>query len=93
MIARQVQTGAASSGRLAVHGPARLMSDVVTGAARNAADELVEYARRRPRGDAAAAAALLDAARVAMAWSETYVATQAVESYTFDPDFDYGAQW
>ena len=75
--------------RLIVVGPARLISELVGGAARDAGERLVEHLGRRPRADGASAEALIAAADVAAAWSRTYVALNAVEAYSFDPDFDH----
>jgi hypothetical protein len=88
MIRTQVVRLHESSGRVVVSGPAVVLTEIVAGAARDAADELAEIVRRHPRGDSHTGAALLEAARVASAWAATYAALQAVESYSFDPDCD-----
>jgi hypothetical protein len=74
----------ADTQRVVIYGPGRLVSEIVAGATRNAADILAEHVRTRSTNDAA-----LVAARVAVAWIETLVATRAVESYSFDSAFDH----
>jgi hypothetical protein len=60
------------------------MSELIGGAARDAADRLVDQLAVRP----ACTTDLIVAASVAMAWTHTYAAKEAVESYSFDPEFD-----
>jgi hypothetical protein len=83
MIARQLR-GGLDDGWLVVCGPAPLMSQLIAGAAHAAADQLVEALGARP----VAAQTIVAVARVATAWAHTFVAKEAVESYSFDPDFD-----
>jgi hypothetical protein len=89
MIARELPLATPEDGRFAIHGPASVVSDPITGAARDAAEVLVDHLSGRPVGDTAAGEALLHAARVAAAWAETYVATHAVGAYSFDPHSDH----
>jgi hypothetical protein len=85
----QLDIGRGSSARVVLHGPARLISEIVAGAAQEAVDRLAERVRRRQDGRTGATAALADAVRAAAAWVDTYVALEAVASYSFDPDFDH----
>jgi hypothetical protein len=89
MIARELPLAAPQDGRFVVHGPASVVGDLVTGAARDAAAVLVDHLSGPPVGHTAAGEALLHAARVAGAWTETYVATHAVGAYSFDPNSDH----
>ena len=72
-----------------IWGPAMAISDMVTCAARNAADQLVDAMQRDLLVDGGDGPALIEAAGVAAAWAETYVALRAVEAYSFDPDDDH----
>lgn len=67
-----------------VCGPAPLLSDVIATVTGDALTELIARWDRRP-GDGSA---LREAARTAAAWVETHTATQALESYSFDPACD-----
>jgi hypothetical protein len=81
LIGRQLDR---SNGPTVICGPARLMGEIITGATRLAAAEVVEHLGEKTR----AGEALRDAAGLAAAWVETYAAAQAVEAYSFDPAFD-----
>jgi hypothetical protein len=87
MIGREL-TGGGRSEPVVVVGPAPMMSELVRGAARDAGERLVERLDQRAPRNRTSAEALVAAADVAGAWARTLVAVEAVEGYSFDPDFD-----
>jgi hypothetical protein len=89
MIAKQVVEARPEDARVVVWGPARMVSGLVSGAAREAAAQLVEHVRRKPLSHSPTGGALIAASRIAAAWAETYVAVQAIEGYSFDPRTDH----
>lgn len=73
---------------VAVFGPARIMAELVRGTARHVAATLGALLQTEPKADADARAELVRTAAVAGVWTETYVACEAVEWFSFDPDAD-----
>jgi hypothetical protein len=67
-----------------VAGPAPLVSALVEGAARGAAEALLERAGAGRWLSREAAGRLLDAARVALAWAETLADVRELEWFTFE---------
>jgi hypothetical protein len=85
MVARQLRGESGEDERRpVVCGPARLMAELITGAARDVSARLVDQFDVRPVD----ADALRASARLVNVWTETYVAKETVESYSFDPEFD-----
>jgi hypothetical protein len=74
----------AAAGPLLVAGPAPLISALVEGAARGAAEALLERAGAGRWLSRDAAARLLEAAQVALAWAETLADVREVEWFTFE---------
>jgi hypothetical protein len=89
MIAQELPPSGAEDDHFVVHGPAAVVSDLVTGAARDAAEELVARLAGPTTGDMDGGRALIQTAHVALAWAETSAATHAVGGYSFDPDSDH----
>jgi hypothetical protein len=73
---------------LVVVGPATAISEIIDGAARNAADEVAGLMRRSPTRPVELPAMLRDRAAVLAAWIETYIDCHVVEWYRFDPNWD-----
>ena len=88
MIRDQVVGRPNGEGPVAVFGPARIMAELVRGTVRHVAATLGELLQAEPRSDAGARAELVRTAAVAGVWTETYVACQAVEWFSFDPAAD-----
>ena len=86
MVAEQIRRPGDSP---VIWGPAAAISDLVTCSARSAADRLVDAMQRDLLVDGGDGPALIEAAHVAAAWAETYVALRAVESFSVDPDNDH----
>jgi hypothetical protein len=70
-------------------GPATMVSNLIEGAVRNAADRLGESLRSPSRPNAQTRGRLRELAVAVCAWVETYVDCQAVEWYSFDPNWDH----
>jgi hypothetical protein len=87
MIGREL-IGGARSETMVVVGPARIISELVGGAARDAGERLVNQLGQGSRRDGASAEALVAAADLAAVWARTLVAVESVEGYSFDPTFD-----
>ena len=88
MIRDQVAGRPDDEAPVVVCGPARIMAELVRGTARHVAATLGELLQTEPKSDADARAELVRAAAVAGLWTETYVACQAVEWFSFDPAAD-----
>jgi hypothetical protein len=73
---------------LVVVGPATAVSEIIDGAARNAADDVVSLLRNLPTPPAEMPAVLRDRAAALAAWIETYIDCRAVEWYRVDPNWD-----
>jgi hypothetical protein len=73
---------------LVVVGPATAISEIIDGAARNAADEVAGLLRQLPTPPSALPAVLRDRAAVLAAWIETYIDCHVVEWYRVDPNWD-----
>jgi hypothetical protein len=69
-------------------GPSDLLQQTIRGAVCAALATLAKRVDDGPAGDAEAAAALVELANVASAWTMLYVDAQAVQGYSFDPDSD-----
>ena len=78
------QLAPAGPGTRLVAGPAPVVSALVEGAARGAAEALLERAGAGRWLSREAAVRLLDAARVALAWAETLADVRELEWFTFE---------
>jgi hypothetical protein len=78
------QLAPAGHGARLVAGPAPLVSALAEGAARGAAEALLDRAGAGRWLSREAAARLLDAARVALAWAETLADLRELEWFTFE---------
>jgi hypothetical protein len=91
LAAIRAQIPSAHSARaFAIIGPATTVSEIISAATRNAADDLADALRDR---DASGASTdrykvLRELTAIAQAWVETYIDCDAVEWYRFDPDWD-----
>lgn len=74
--------------RTVVVGPATVVSSIIEGATRHAADELGELLRESPKLGVELQTAIRHRAAALQAWVETYVDCQAVGWYLFDPNWD-----
>jgi acetyl-CoA carboxylase carboxyltransferase component len=72
----------------AVVGPATMVSTLIAGAARDAADTLAESLRSSARPSPATHSTLRELAIAARAWVETYIDCRSLEWYCFDADFE-----
>jgi hypothetical protein len=69
-------------------GPTRLVLELVSGATTHAVQTLAERLGQRRLATAHERKQLLRDAALAAAWVETLCDTQAVQWFSFDPDFD-----
>jgi hypothetical protein len=76
----------------ALIGPAGMIGTIARGAMRGAIEALAERAHQPGRGREARSRLAEDAA-AACAWVRTFIETQAVEDFTFDPGGDPFGPW